>query len=261
MISISTQGQRYHMSPFEKRLNKALREMEEASDVTIFVDLDETLVRTLCPDYGDKIPEGTPETATRVKRDGSESKYYSIIRPGAEEFLKQLRTLANKVYILTSGGTAIQSQVISRLGLDKYVDGVFGSDRYTKVPKGGITILIDDSNPRGRGVRTKMVDAMGVEEGEEQRQLVTVPGFMGDPNDAGLTGVADEVKAKIADLRANPPAKQDRPCYVQKSGKTIFNGQLDQCIEFIQSMAGQDLSDIEVLDLKASNAIPAEELL
>ncbi len=79
---------------------------------TVICDLDETLVwsRSTCEFEG----------CTKFKFEGDDYHYYTVARPGAKEFLKELRDKGIEVISVTQGVVPFQKGVVGHLGLLSY---------------------------------------------------------------------------------------------------------------------------------------------
>ena len=77
----------------------------------IFVDLDETLIHTLQPFFGDE----PSKDAVKVKIPGEKEDYDTILRQGAVYFLHELRA-RGKVYMLTAATSDYAAAMNAQFG-------------------------------------------------------------------------------------------------------------------------------------------------
>lgn len=76
------------------------------------------------------------------------------LRPGAREFLKEIKKHVNNVFILTTGGVDHQSLVANTLSILPTVDGLFNLG--SSVPQFRWPVLVDDLGPTTSGVMAKL---------------------------------------------------------------------------------------------------------
>jgi hypothetical protein len=156
----------------------------------IFCDLDETLVKTKYlvnaideiydrQEYKERLKSGTlPQDPEEIANqlisqgwkiiklnpnDWQNTWFCSYRRPGADEFLQSIQSFA-EVYILTSGKTQFQTQVVQSHGFP--VEKVIGKDAYGEIESIPLelrqnSILVDDLGPNTIGVRQK-IDVIGI---------------------------------------------------------------------------------------------------
>jgi hypothetical protein len=178
----------------------------------IFVDVDETLVYTTHWQNAPCVEEGgfsftelmdlKPEELQK-KACGPADKvvlsqrhtYVSRLRPNAVQFLKTLRTMAKKVYVLSKGQDYFVERVMKIHGLDGLIDGWFGREVYAKVPKLPNVVLIDDRDRYDWVVGDKAV-AMGIIDTIE-RDLIVIPCFLGDLKDNAFESVIKKLEERV----------------------------------------------------------------
>ncbi len=217
-------------------------EQEDAQQPIVFVDLDETLIKTqflrdavtrwavnsdnVSYDYFTKNPNEFENYQKKMFESlkklspiliGSVSdpnnSYVSLLRPHAIDFVKSLKPF--RVCALTSGKKDFQQDIINRQNIP--FDNVYGREdiKTGNVSKSKIAVLVDDLSPTTSGIQSKMI-AMGILQQEtndfddESNQdvnkiynhFVQVKAWNGDSNDGELTAKLSEVKEKIANLMA-----------------------------------------------------------
>jgi hypothetical protein len=172
---------------------------EELSQPTVFVDVDETLVkstfgsitnrikelgrylesskRELEKDPTSKIYNRTVPKAEKELEElknlyndnrivevevGPEESYHSVARPSAEPFLKALSS-KYPLCVFTSGDKDFQIEVLNKLGLIKYFKHVY-STRDNDVPQSQRFVLVDDLKAGMSGMTDKMKQLLGRED-------------------------------------------------------------------------------------------------
>lgn len=131
---------------------------------TIFVDVDETLVKTKVLYFEtDEAPEGSVAlSVSNPRKPGEIVRAATLARPSARAFLQAARELG-ELAVLTSGHSVFQAAVLESLGLLEFVGTVWGSDN---IPGQGYSrcletvpaswVLVDDLDVFVSGVETKM---------------------------------------------------------------------------------------------------------
>lgn len=173
----------------------------------IFVDVDNTLVCSLiwddfCYRFSNarrsnlaKMSPGELQEAVCGTDDkvvvARNHTYISRLRPGAKEFLKELKGFGVPVYCLSYGMTYFVHLVMDAHGLKPEFAGLYGRENYDEIPRLGTkALLIDDAGVEKPWVIEKL-DALGALDSRpeaqiEVEQIVRVPPFYGDPGDKAL---------------------------------------------------------------------------
>lgn len=215
-----------------------MAQSEERSRLSVFVDLDETLVfqssfefhpaRKELEEAGvspyklstisaNQLNEVLPEGSRAINSAGR----IVVVtrRPGAVEFLQKVKALVGQICCLTMGRTSHQRRVLEAADLAGLFEVVVGRDKYSAlVPQHDKNwMLIDDLDPKdpsctaklhGLGVVSdralRVQDMRSDEELERARErVVIVPPFNGKKGDDGLARVWPEVDSKIRTLKGN----------------------------------------------------------
>ncbi len=125
--------------------------------MTIFLDMDETLVRTYFnPPEQVKILVGEWGLNNAHRAEIMGHQVHIIKRPHAEEFIAECRKLA-PTHILTAGGTKFQMNVLEQVGLINEVHRVYGIDSYQIVPRNPKSILVDNMPYNSQIVMEKLI--------------------------------------------------------------------------------------------------------
>ena len=145
----------------------------------IFVDFDECLI------HGFTASDRKTPTFDEVKKDfevtwiaDEETKYVIVLRPGAKEFLQELKKITPNIFILTAGLKDFQIKVAESAGLFGLVKGLYGRDS-TDVPKFTCPILIDDMWLKS-GNTFRKCQQMGIIDRETQERIDHGPWVDGD---------------------------------------------------------------------------------
>ena len=114
---------------------------------TIFLDHDETLMWSRSKVTGSKefmfqMPGGRQEAS------------YTILRPGAIEFLEALKARGYRIAMLTQGWASFQLACLSQYGIQEYFEEIYG---YT--PDGGLTWEIEELPPQGKWLLVDNMEA------------------------------------------------------------------------------------------------------
>jgi FMN phosphatase YigB (HAD superfamily) len=92
----------------------------------IFVDLDETLIHTFLPAWGET-PTKDAETVSLISTGGKEEEYNVVLRQGALHFLQILRKLGD-VYILTAATNDYANVMNRHFGLGFVEDQIYSRE-------------------------------------------------------------------------------------------------------------------------------------
>lgn len=200
----------------------------------IFVDIDNTLVYSV---YWDMSPAWTEGFCRGIKcndfdpSDSAEvqaaicgkfdkavsydcATYVSRLRPGAMEFISELKNIAPKVFALSAGLRAFQVEVMTAHGLMPLLDGLYGReslgsrDALHVVPALPKTLLVDDQ-PLLSMLAISKLDVMGVLPGDGidelnkafDRHYVHIPPFEGVLPDDELSKILPIIRAKAETLK------------------------------------------------------------
>jgi len=120
---------------------------------TIFVDLDDTLVKSMPLEY---FRSKNSQNANGKIFDWNNTKQITFLRPYAKELINHCKKLADTC-IFTHGHNHFQKEVISVLNLP--IKCLYGREDYHKVPKTRNAILIDD-DPQ---IASQKLKAIGTE--------------------------------------------------------------------------------------------------
>lgn len=143
----------------------------------VFVDVDETLVRSLYAFQGRLTPT---KNITVQDIDDGESKVSSMARPDAIEFLTALNELDYDVIICTSGSLEFQTLVLETHGIKNYKE-IIGFREMEGTPKNIQVpwVLVDDCDGSTTCIQDKMryLGVEGVQQieftyGDEKKQLI-----------------------------------------------------------------------------------------
>ena len=163
----------------------------------VFLDLDETLVRT-------RIVSKNEETKPEDKLLKNEnSTYITTLRPHAIKFINALKEKAN-VYIFTNGEQKFQEKVIKLHSLPIEKNHIFGRENYNKVPQSNNFILIDDLEFNTSGVQGKL-NALGLNPEYDQKKFeykpinnfMKIKAFLGDPDDNELLNILPKIEKRL----------------------------------------------------------------
>jgi hypothetical protein len=179
---------------------------EQVNGNNIYVDLDETLVKTQylmnasnwLPIHNlslENLADEFEKRGEKVIRFGSDPKnewFVTRVRPHAHEFLNVLHGMG-EVAILTTGGTEFQAQVVKLHDLP--IKSVYGREQYGSLPKSPRSILIDDNwSMQSMGIESK-IKAIGC--GTDR--VVVAPGWQGkDASDNGLMPLVPKIQQLLA---------------------------------------------------------------
>ena len=169
--------------------------------MVIYVDLDETLVKT------------SNFRAITTHKDAVviDDVYSSVLRPGTRQFLKRLRKLTDKTYILTTGLSEFQRRVIYAHQIDDLIDGLYGRDEYPKIRQNKFCLLIDDLPIDTMGVLLKL-NAMGLntdgdpDYGELSKHYMNIEPFNGQGRNLkkfNMTGLEEKVRDLTARIKCS----------------------------------------------------------
>jgi hypothetical protein len=164
----------------------------------VYVDLDETLIHTVILDDRPSVMVFTNYPGEKLQI----GKYGVMLRPGAIELLKSLRGLNfGPIYLLTHSVSEYANTISEAFGFD--VDEIFPRESLIgKVGRGENNfVLIDDLDSTHLVFQMK-AQAMGIPliDGTDDvlkeyfsKWHIQPSGFVGDPSDNGLDGIADMV--------------------------------------------------------------------
>lgn len=172
-------------------------------DSCIYVDLDETLIHTFELEKASDINAFETYPGEKIQ---SEEGYGTVLRPGANEFLAELRALdIGPIYLLTHSVISYAETMVSAFSLD--VDAIFARENLIgSVGKGEKKfVLIDDLDPLHPVFQMK-AQAMGIPllQGKVDSEVlrayysawqVKPTQFLGNPSDSGLKGIAEIVQS------------------------------------------------------------------
>jgi len=164
---------------------------------SVFLDLDETLVKT-------RIVNTNEKTEPKDKKFKYNSDYYiTILRPHAVNFINSLKQKAN-VYIFTHGKQKFQEKVIELHNLPISKKHIFGRENYNKVPKLNNFILVDDLGLSTAGAQDKLNALGSFPEYDKENfkykpinNFVNIKPFFGDPNDKELLNVLPKILERL----------------------------------------------------------------
>lgn len=125
----------------------------------IFVDLDETLIHTFIPFWGET-PTKDAEVVSFIGADGKEEEYETALRQGAVHFLQVLRNTGD-VYILTAATNDYACAMNRHFGLGFVEDQIFSREDIQSSQAdpdyfGKGTVYLFDNLPRSEN-RSKIV--------------------------------------------------------------------------------------------------------
>jgi hypothetical protein len=168
----------------------------------IYVDLDETLIHTFSLEKEKNAVTFAAYPGEKIQNDG----YGTMLRPGATEFLADLRTLEiGPIYLLTHSVAEYAGTMISAFGLD--VDEVFPRESLIgKVGNGEKNFVLVDDLDSLHPVFQMKAQAIGIpplggiNDPEILRAYysawqVKPTQFLGDPSDNGLEYIPELVRS------------------------------------------------------------------
>lgn len=167
---------------------------------TIFVDCDETLVKTTPLQPGQKFPKEAQEVFFMGRRCAS------TVRPSALPFLKAVSQMCNaNVHILTFGHPELQDQVLKAHGLRQHIREIFG-EHDPKPLCAGSWVLIDDLPLFSAGLEFKL-RRLGIDRLQFTRRAWRTMGklhvvhckpFLGSNDESPLTQLLMLIEKKLA---------------------------------------------------------------
>lgn len=194
-----------------------VKELFILNEKAIFVDFDQTLACSSLYNFESlyKIDLRTGEKIFRFSKAAKvKLMYYKkypievILRPGALDFLRKIRTFADKIFILTAGHTLPQKAIAHELEILNLVDELFGYDAYSKVPKYHKAVLVEnEEDPLSQHNQDKL-NAIGVDRcntcnsiNELKRHygkyLINVPAYIKDDETNVFDSILQEIQQKL----------------------------------------------------------------
>lgn len=176
-----------------------------ATNSCIYVDLDETLIHTFPLDNAQTLYIFKSYPGPKIQYD----EMATVLRPGANEFLAELRALnAGPIYLLTHSVSEYANVMVKNFKLD--VDEVFPRESLMGHVGNGEEkfVLVDDLSPSHPVFQLKAM-AMGIpfpstDETEDTLRIyystwhIQPSQFLGNPKDSGLNGMAESVSNLLA---------------------------------------------------------------
>lgn len=163
----------------------------------VFLDLDETLVKTRIVSPNEKI---NPKDKTFKYDDDS---YITTLRPHTIKFINSLKTKAN-VYIFTHGNQKFQQKVIELHNLPIHKDHLFGRERYNKVPQLDNFVLVDDLEFNTSGIQHKLNSLGSFPKYDTENfeykpvnNFINIKPFLGNPEDNELLKILPEILKRL----------------------------------------------------------------
>jgi TFIIF-interacting CTD phosphatase-like protein len=159
----------------DKLINRIRKYSQMTQGISLFVDMDETLVKYI---KSGEIPQGIQ--GFRLHGDSVVLK-----RPGVEEFLTKLKQIG-PVYLCTHAEEEYVNEVLDAVNLRKYFDKIYTrediwSDNAVDMSHVGDAILIDNSLQHSSKSQHKL-QWLGISEEESTMHYVQVPEFTGTPD-------------------------------------------------------------------------------
>ncbi|CAN5134447.1 hypothetical protein BH11CYA1_BH11CYA1_07180 [soil metagenome] len=167
---------------------------------TVFVDCNDTLIAVRHASRSDVVPEGFKA----IERGGQW--YHVLARPSADAFLKAVAADDCNIVVLTGGSTRIQHLLLALTELDEDLDQVIGFESTGRVELPPSWVLVDDLQGGSSSFEEKlgMLGFKRKEIGEArykalvEKHCIQCRSFKGGEDSAPLTGLLDDVRAKLA---------------------------------------------------------------